>query len=63
MREFECMLTKLNDFLLKLAGKTYNIIIQISKSYNIAHVSTTQGTQGAEYIQTFRKIGYSSDEF
>ena len=33
------------------------IIIIISKSY-IAHVSTKQGTQGAEYIQTFRKIGY-----
>jgi hypothetical protein len=25
MREFECMLMKLNDFLLKLAGKTYFI--------------------------------------
>ena len=34
----------------------------ISKSY-IAHVSTKQGIQGAEYIQTFRKIGYCSDEF
>ena len=33
------------------------IIIIISKSY-IAHVSTKQGTQGAEYIQTFRKIVY-----
>ena len=31
-------------------------IIIISKSY-IAHVSTKQGSQGAEYIQTFRKIG------
>ena len=31
------------------------IIIIILKSY-IAHVSTKQGTQGAEYIQTFRKI-------
>ena len=38
------------------------IIIIISKSY-IAHISTKQGTQGAEYIQTFRKIGYCSDEF
>ena len=39
------------------------IIIIISKSY-IAHVSTKQGTQGAdEYMQTFRKIGYCSDEF
>ena len=34
----------------------------ISKSC-IAHVSTKQGTQGAEYIQTFKKIGYCSDEF
>ena len=34
----------------------------ILKSY-IAHVSTKQGTQGAEYIQTFRKIGYCSDGF
>ena len=32
------------------------------KSY-IAHISTKQGTQGAEYIQTSRKIGYYSDEF
>ena len=37
------------------------IIIIISKSY-IAHVSTKQGTQGADYIQTFRKIGCCSDE-
>ena len=34
----------------------------ISKSY-IEHVSTKQGTQSAEYIQTFRKIGYCSDKF
>ena len=34
----------------------------ISKSY-IAHVSTKQGTQGAEDIQTFIKIGYCSDEY
>ena len=40
---------------------TNNIII-ISKS-NIAHVSTKQSTQGAEYTQTFRMIGYFSDEF
>ena len=38
------------------------IIIIISKSY-IAHVSTKQGTQGAEYIHTFRMIGNCSDEF
>ena len=38
------------------------IIIIISKSY-IAQVSTKQGTQGAEYIQTLRKICYCSDEF
>ena len=39
------------------------IIIITSKSY-VAHVSTKQGTQGAEYyIQTFRKIGYCSDGF
>ena len=31
------------------------IIIIISKSY-IVHVSTKQGTQSAEYIQTFRKV-------
>ena len=36
-------------------------VVVISKSY-IAHVSTNQGTQGADYIQTFRKIGYCSDE-
>ena len=37
----------------------------MSKSYMcIAHVSTKQGIQGAEYMQTFRKIaGYCSDEF
>ena len=29
----------------------------------MAHKSTKQGTQGAEFIQTFRKIGYNSDEF
>ena len=38
------------------------IKIIISKSY-IVHVSTKQGTQGAEYIQTFRRIDYCSDEF
>ncbi len=38
------------------------IIIIISKSY-IAHVSTKQGTQGAGCIQTYRKIGYCSEEF
>ena len=38
------------------------LITIISKSY-IAHVSTKQGTEGAEYIQTFRKIGYCTDEF
>ena len=27
----------------------------------VAHVSTKQGTQGAEHKQTFRKIGYCSD--
>ena len=27
----------------------------ISRSY-IAHISTKQGTQGAEYIQTFKKV-------
>ena len=32
-----------------------SIIIIISKSY-IAHVSTKQGTQGAEYIQTLNKL-------
>ena len=37
-------------------GYCQRLIIIISKSY-IAHVSTKQGTQGAEYIQTFRKIG------
>ena len=31
------------------------IVIIILKSY-IAHVSTKQGTQGAKYIQTFRKM-------
>ena len=31
----------------------------ISKS-NKAHVSTKQGTQGAEYKQTFREIGFCS---
>ena len=40
----------------------YIIISITSKSY-IAQVSTKQGTQGAEYIQTFRKIGYCNDEF
>ena len=39
-----------------------NEYIYISKSY-IAHISTKLGTQGAEYIQTFRKIGYRRDEF
>ena len=38
------------------------IIKIILKSY-IANVSTKQGTQGAECIQTFRKIGYCSDGF
>ena len=42
-------------------NKINNNII-ISKSYK-AHVSTKQGTKGAEYIQTFRKIGYCSDVF
>ena len=32
------------------------IIIIITKSYS-AHVSTKQGTQSAEYIHIFRKIG------
>ena len=27
-----------------------------------AHLSTKQGTQGTEYIQTFRKKGYCSNE-
>ena len=38
------------------------IIISISKSY-IVYVSTKQGTQGTEFIQTSRKIGYCSDGF
>ena len=38
----------------------YHLII--SKCY-IAYLSTKQGTQGAEYKQTFRKIGYCGDEF
>ena len=37
------------------------IIMIISKSY-IAHVSTKQGTQGAEYIQTYRKIAVMNSE-
>ena len=43
-------------------SKVYTDNIIISKSY-IAHVSTKQGSQGAAYIQTFRKIGYCGDEF
>ena len=35
------------------------IIIIISKSY-VAHIT---GTQGTEYIQTFRKVCYCSEEF
>ena len=38
------------------------LLITISNSY-IAHISTKQGTQGAKYIQTFRKNGYCRDEF
>ena len=40
-------------------NKINNIDI-IAKSY-IVHASTKQGTQGAEYIQTLRKIGYCSE--
>ena len=41
----------------------FNNNSNIIKSY-IARVSTKQGIQGAEYyLQTFRKIGYCSDEF
>ena len=41
-----------------------NQALIILKSYK-AQVSTRQGTQGAEYIyiQSYRKIGYCSDEF
>ena len=45
-----------------LSEKGQQLIIIIWKCY-IAHVSTKQGTQGAEYIQTFRRIGVCSDEF
>ena len=36
---------------------TMFVLLIIISKYYIAHVSTKQGTQGAEHIQTFRKIG------
>ena len=52
-------MTKQHEQVTKCTGNIIIIII-IPKSY-IAHVSTKQGPQGAEYIQTFRKIGYCSE--
>ena len=49
-------------FFTELGKATVHTVLIISKSYT-AHVSTKQGTQGTEYIQTFRRIGYCSDEF
>ncbi len=35
MRKFECVLMKLKDFLLKLAGKTYIMKADISTAYTL----------------------------
>ena len=74
---FYCMTSLINEYMSEMirgkvscrqsgdwGQKTFNSWFQesliVSKSY-IAHVATKKGSQSAENMQTFRKIGYCSD--